>query len=189
MSPVFGASRAGAAGDEPRDELVVGVRRRRDSRCLTRRFSAAIFCAIASLGGTASSVTPHPFERALAGSPSIGRRREKCARRGRRHVARRRKAVDARRRGYPIADRSALGGARMAGEKAFPVSWEEFHRDARALAWRLAGQPGRSRRSSASRAAGWCRRRSSRASLRSASSRRSASPPITTTRTRATRRS
>jgi xanthine phosphoribosyltransferase len=28
----------------------------------------------------------------------------------------------------------------MAGEKAFPVSWEEFHRDARALAWRLAGQ-------------------------------------------------
>ena len=27
----------------------------------------------------------------------------------------------------------------MAGEKAFPVSWEEFHRDARALAWRLAG--------------------------------------------------
>ena len=26
----------------------------------------------------------------------------------------------------------------MAGEKAFPVTWEEFHRDARALAWRLA---------------------------------------------------
>jgi xanthine phosphoribosyltransferase len=26
-----------------------------------------------------------------------------------------------------------------AGEKAFPVSWEQFHRDARALAWRLAG--------------------------------------------------
>jgi xanthine phosphoribosyltransferase len=26
----------------------------------------------------------------------------------------------------------------VAGEKAFPVSWEEFHRDARALAWRLA---------------------------------------------------
>ncbi len=26
----------------------------------------------------------------------------------------------------------------MAGDKAFPVSWEEFHRDARALAWRLA---------------------------------------------------
>src|SRR5256885_2633468 len=24
-------------------------------------------------------------------------------------------------------------------EKAFPVSWDEFHRDARALAWRLAG--------------------------------------------------
>ena len=25
-------------------------------------------------------------------------------------------------------------------EKAFPVSWEQFHRDCRALAWRLAGQ-------------------------------------------------
>jgi len=23
--------------------------------------------------------------------------------------------------------------------KAFPVSWDQFHRDARALAWRLAG--------------------------------------------------
>ena len=27
----------------------------------------------------------------------------------------------------------------MAGTKAFPVSWDQFHRDARALAWRLAG--------------------------------------------------
>ena len=27
-----------------------------------------------------------------------------------------------------------------APEKSFPVSWEQFHRDARALAWRLAGQ-------------------------------------------------
>ena len=27
----------------------------------------------------------------------------------------------------------------MASNKAFPVSWEQFHRDARALAWRLAG--------------------------------------------------
>src|SRR5262245_33124808 len=26
-----------------------------------------------------------------------------------------------------------------AAEKNFPVSWDEFHRDARALAWRLAG--------------------------------------------------
>ena len=26
----------------------------------------------------------------------------------------------------------------MAAEKAFPVSWDQFHRDARALAWRLA---------------------------------------------------
>jgi len=25
-------------------------------------------------------------------------------------------------------------------EKAFPVSWEQFHRDCRALAWRLSGQ-------------------------------------------------
>ena len=24
-------------------------------------------------------------------------------------------------------------------QKAFPVSWDEFHRDARALAWRLSG--------------------------------------------------
>ena len=23
------------------------------------------------------------------------------------------------------------------GQKAFPVSWDQFHRDARALAWRL----------------------------------------------------
>ena len=27
-------------------------------------------------------------------------------------------------------------------EKAFPVSWDQFHRDARALAWRLAGPNG-----------------------------------------------
>ena len=27
-------------------------------------------------------------------------------------------------------------------EKAFPVSWDQFHRDARALAWRLAGSNG-----------------------------------------------
>ena len=27
-------------------------------------------------------------------------------------------------------------------EKAFPVSWDQFHRDARALAWRLAGSGG-----------------------------------------------
>ena len=27
----------------------------------------------------------------------------------------------------------------MASNKVFPVSWEQFHRDARALAWRLAG--------------------------------------------------
>ena len=27
-----------------------------------------------------------------------------------------------------------------AGERSFPVSWEQFHRDCRALAWRLAGK-------------------------------------------------
>jgi xanthine phosphoribosyltransferase len=29
--------------------------------------------------------------------------------------------------------------AEAAGQKAFPVSWDQFHRDARALAWRLHG--------------------------------------------------
>jgi xanthine phosphoribosyltransferase len=28
---------------------------------------------------------------------------------------------------------------RQSGEKLFPVSWDQFHRDARALAWRLSG--------------------------------------------------
>jgi xanthine phosphoribosyltransferase len=27
-------------------------------------------------------------------------------------------------------------------DKAFPVSWDQFHRDARALAWRLSGVNG-----------------------------------------------
>ncbi len=31
-------------------------------------------------------------------------------------------------------------------EKAFPVSWDQFHRDARALAWRLAGASGANRK-------------------------------------------
>ena len=31
------------------------------------------------------------------------------------------------------------GYAGVSQEKAFPVSWDQFHRDARALAWRLAG--------------------------------------------------
>jgi xanthine phosphoribosyltransferase len=30
--------------------------------------------------------------------------------------------------------------AEQRGEKAFPVSWDQFHRDSRALAWRLADQ-------------------------------------------------
>jgi xanthine phosphoribosyltransferase len=29
--------------------------------------------------------------------------------------------------------------ARPSGDKLFPVSWDQFHRDARALAWRLSG--------------------------------------------------
>jgi xanthine phosphoribosyltransferase len=32
-----------------------------------------------------------------------------------------------------------LSQAQPLAEKAFPVSWDQFHRDARALAWRLAG--------------------------------------------------
>ena len=38
--------------------------------CLTRRFSAAILRAIVSFAGSASFVTPGPFERAFARSPS-----------------------------------------------------------------------------------------------------------------------
>src|SRR5215207_10802556 len=34
-------------------------------------------------------------------------------------------------------EREAIMSA--ATQKAFPVSWDQFHRDARALAWRLAG--------------------------------------------------
>jgi xanthine phosphoribosyltransferase len=39
-----------------------------------------------------------------------------------------------------MAQTSASGTPAQASvEKNFPVSWDEFHRDARALAWRLAG--------------------------------------------------
>ena len=31
------------------------------------------------------------------------------------------------------------GAGAMSSDKMFPVSWDQFHRDARALAWRLAG--------------------------------------------------
>ena len=44
--------------------------------------------------------------------------------------------------------------------RAFPVSWDQFHRDCRALTWRLNEVGPWSR----SPVAGWCRRRSSRAS-------------------------
>jgi len=33
----------------------------------------------------------------------------------------------------------AAAAAQQAAQKAFPVSWDQFHRDARALAWRLSG--------------------------------------------------
>src|SRR4051812_8416248 len=33
----------------------------------------------------------------------------------------------------------AEAAAQQAAQKAFPVSWDQFHRDARALAWRLSG--------------------------------------------------
>ena len=34
--------------------------------------------------------------------------------------------------------------AQTTADKAYPVSWEQFHRDARALSWRLSAQAGRS---------------------------------------------
>jgi xanthine phosphoribosyltransferase len=34
----------------------------------------------------------------------------------------------------------STGSAQPLNPKAFPVSWDQFHRDARALAWRLSGQ-------------------------------------------------
>jgi xanthine phosphoribosyltransferase len=41
----------------------------------------------------------------------------------------------------PLTTDDQAGAARMSlPEKAFPVSWDQFHRDARALAWRLAGE-------------------------------------------------
>jgi xanthine phosphoribosyltransferase len=33
-----------------------------------------------------------------------------------------------------------MTAAATTAEKSFPVSWDQFHRDARALAWRLSGQ-------------------------------------------------
>jgi xanthine phosphoribosyltransferase len=36
-------------------------------------------------------------------------------------------------------DYTAQGPAHPPPQKPFPVSWDQFHRDARALAWRLAG--------------------------------------------------
>ncbi|MGZ3410258.1 MAG: xanthine phosphoribosyltransferase [Xanthobacteraceae bacterium] len=38
-----------------------------------------------------------------------------------------------------MAQTAATTDAPAPAEKNFPVSWDEFHRDARALAWRLAG--------------------------------------------------
>jgi xanthine phosphoribosyltransferase len=39
----------------------------------------------------------------------------------------------------PNEPHRAAPAASAAPQKAFPVSWDQFHRDARALAWRLAG--------------------------------------------------
>jgi hypothetical protein len=51
---------------------------------------------------------------------------------------------------------------RLPHEKGFHVSWDQIHRDSRALAWRLGPRPGRGRAtgapSSRSRAAAWRRR-------------------------------
>jgi len=46
-------------------------------------------------------------------------------------------------------------------DKAFPVSWDQFHRDSRALAWRLSGQKANWQAIVCVTRAGWCRRRSS----------------------------
>src|SRR5688500_11256739 len=41
--------------------------------------------------------------------------------------------------GSSLADWPPVHGARMPNSrKSYPVSWDQFHRDARALAWRLA---------------------------------------------------
>src|SRR5690606_4095929 len=63
----------------------------------------------------------------------------------------RRRGAGRRPRGHGPGAESRLSPAPSAGsarpvreppvtpDKAFPVSWDQFHRDARALAWRLAG--------------------------------------------------
>ena len=67
------------------------------------------------------------------------------------------------------APSSAMAAAAPAQpQKPFPVSWDQFHRDARALAWRLAEAGPFAAHRVRSRAAGWCRRRSWRASSASA---------------------
>ncbi len=53
-------------------------------------------------------------------------------------------------------------------DKAFPVSWDQFHRDARALAWRLADNGQEWRAMVCITRAGWFLRRSSAASSISA---------------------
>jgi xanthine phosphoribosyltransferase len=55
-----------------------------------------------------------------------------------------------------------MSADRLPHEKGFHVSWDQIHRDARALAWRLDGkgpeEGGAWRRWWASPAAAWCRR-------------------------------
>ena len=59
--------------------------------------------------------------------------------------------------------RSRTASRAQRPEKIFPVSWDQFHRDARALAWRLHGAGPFDGDRRASPAAGWCRPRSWRA--------------------------
>ena len=61
-----------------------------------------------------------------------------------------------------MAEPMAEPQAQPQPDKAFPVSWDQFHRDARALAWRLA-EAGPFTAIVASPAAGWSRPRSLRA--------------------------
>ena len=90
----------------------------------------------------------------------------------------------------PQGSRAIVEGKPMESNqqnKAFPVSWDMFHRDARALAWRLSGQ-GDWKAIVCITVAAWYRRPSSPANSASAPSKPCASPRITTTKTRANSR-
>ena len=67
-----------------------------------------------------------------------------------------------------MAEHPELSAAERAG-KAFPVSWDQFHRDCRALTWRL-NEVGPFHAVIAITRGGWCRRPSSPANSAFASS-------------------